>query len=108
MKIRGFLKELRHRGVFKVAVAYTATGIVVLEVVTHLFHNFEAPHWVLKVITTLLILGLPIACLMAWGFEFKEGRVRTVPREPEEAKLALPGPEATAPAPSIASCRSRT
>jgi TolB-like protein/Tfp pilus assembly protein PilF len=102
MKIRGFLKELRHRGVFKVAVAYTATGIVVLEVLTHLFHNFEAPHWVLKVITTLLILGLPIACLMAWGFEFKDGRVRTVPREPEDAKPALPGPEATAPPPSIA------
>jgi TolB-like protein/tetratricopeptide (TPR) repeat protein len=101
MSLREFLKELHHRNVFKVAVAYTAAAVVLLEVLTHLFHNFEAPHWVLKVITTLLIVGLPVACLMAWGFEFKEGRVRSVPRVPEDPKPALPAPEATVP-PSIA------
>jgi TolB-like protein len=101
MSLREFFKELHHRNVFKVAVAYTAAAVVLLEVLTHLFHNFEAPHWVLKVITTLLIAGLPAACLMAWGFEFKEGGVRSVPRVPKDSKPALPAPEATAP-PSIA------
>jgi TolB-like protein len=101
MSLRGFFKELRRRHVLKVAVAYTGIGIVLLEVLTHLFHNFEAPHWVLKVITTLLIVGLPVACLMAWGFEFKEGRVRSVPPEHEHAKPALPAPPAAVP-PSIA------
>ena len=43
MSLRGFLKELHHRNVFKVAVAYTAAAVVLLEVLTHLFHNFEAP-----------------------------------------------------------------
>jgi len=47
MRLKDLFAQLRHRGVLKVAVAYIATGIVVLEVVTHLFHNFEAPHWVL-------------------------------------------------------------
>jgi TolB-like protein len=101
MSLRGFLKELHHRNVFKVAVAYAAAAMVLLEVLTHLFHNFEAPHWVLKVVTTLLIMGLPVACLMAWGFEFREGGVRSIPRTPKEAKPALPAPETTAP-PSIA------
>ena len=101
MGLREFLKELHRRNVFKVAVAYIATGAVMLEVLTHLFHNFEAPHWVLKVITTLLIAGLPAACLMAWGFEFKEGGVRSVPRVPRESQPALPAPEVIAP-PSIA------
>ena len=101
MGLREFLKELHRRNVFKVAVAYIATGAVMLEVLTHLFHNFEAPHWVLKVITTLLIAGLPVACLMAWGFEFKEGGVRSVPRVPRESRPALPAPEVIAP-PSIA------
>ena len=101
MGLRGFLKELHHRNVFKVAVAYTAAAVVLLEVLTHLFHNFEAPHWVLKVITTLLIMGLPVACLMAWGFEFKEGGVRSIPRVPKDTKPALPAPETTVP-PSIA------
>jgi TolB-like protein len=56
---------------------------------------------VLKVITTLLILGLPIACLMAWGFEFTSKGVRSIPRVPEDAKPALPALETAAP-PSIA------
>jgi TolB-like protein len=101
MKFREFLRELHRRNVWKVAVAYTGAAVVLLEVLTHLFHNFEAPDWVLKVITTLLIAGLPLACLAAWGFEVKEGRVRSVPPEPRETKPALPAPAATAP-PSIA------
>lgn len=101
MKFREFLRELYRRNVWKVAVAYTAAAIVLLEVLTHVFHNFEAPQWVLKVITTLLIAGLPLACLAAWGFEVKEGRVRSVPREPQETNTALPAPATTVP-PSIA------
>ena len=101
MKFREFLRELHRRNVWKVAVAYTAAAVVLLEVLTHLFHTFEAPHWVLKVITSLLIAGLPMACLAAWGFEVKEGRVRSVPPEPRETRPALPAPAATA-APSIA------
>jgi TolB-like protein/Tfp pilus assembly protein PilF len=101
MKFREFLRELHRRNVWKVAVAYTAAAVVLLEVLTHLFHNFEAPHWVLKVITTLLVAGLPLACLAAWGFEVKEGRVRSVPREPQETKPVLPAPTTAAP-PSIA------
>jgi eukaryotic-like serine/threonine-protein kinase len=101
MKFREFLRELHRRNVWKVAVAYTAAAVVLLEVLTHLFHNFEAPHWVLKVITTLLMAGLPLACLAAWGFEVREGRVRSVPREPQETKPALLAPVTTAP-PSIA------
>ena len=78
MKFREFVREVHRRNVWKVAVAYTAAAVVLLEVLTHLFHNFEAPHWVLKVITTLLIAGLPLACLAAWGFEVKDGIVRPV------------------------------
>jgi len=98
MKFREFLRELHRRNVWKVAVAYTAAAVVLLEVLTHLFQTFEAPHWVLKVITTLLIAGLPLACLAAWGFEVKEGRVRSVPREPQETKPALPAPATPVPA----------
>jgi hypothetical protein len=77
MGVKGFLAELRHRGVLKVAAAYLVTGVVVLEGVSILFHNFEAPAWVLKVFSTLVILGFPIACLLAWGLEFTPDGVRS-------------------------------
>jgi TolB-like protein/predicted negative regulator of RcsB-dependent stress response len=79
MRLRGILAELRHRGVLKVATVYLASGVVVLEAGSHLLHNFEAPHWVVKVFTALVIFGFPIACLMAWGFEFKDGGVHPAP-----------------------------
>jgi hypothetical protein len=79
MRLRGILAELRHRGVLKVATVYLASGVVVLEAGSHLLHNFEAPHWVVKVFTALVIFGFPIACLMAWGFEFKDGSVHPAP-----------------------------
>ena len=98
MSLTGVLKELHRRKVWQVAVAYSAVAVGLLEVLTHLFHNFEAPHWVLKVMTTLLIAGLPVACLMAWGFEFKEGRVRAMPSERPQAPPALPVAAVSAPA----------
>ena len=79
MSLRGFLAELRHRGVLKVATVYLASGVVVLEAGSHLLHNFEAPHWVVKVFTALVIFGFPVACLMAWGFEFKDGSIHPAP-----------------------------
>jgi hypothetical protein len=79
MSLRGFLAELRHRGVLKVATVYLGTGVVVLEAGTHLLHNFEAPHWVLKVFSTAVILGFPVACLMAWGLEFTAQGVHAAP-----------------------------
>jgi hypothetical protein len=89
MSLRGFLAELRHRGVLKVATVYLGGAVVVLEAGTHLLHNFEAPHWVLKVFTLVLIAGLPIACLMAWGFEFGPGGVHPVPgASPESAPMS--------------------
>jgi len=79
MSFRGFLSELRHRGVLKVATAYLATGFLVLEGVILLFQSFDAPHWVSKVFGTFVILGFPLACLLAWGFEFTPQGVRSAP-----------------------------
>jgi hypothetical protein len=76
MGLKGVLAELRQRNVLKVATVYLASGVVVLEGGSQLLHNFEAPHWVLKVFSALVILGFPLACMMAWGFEFKDGVVR--------------------------------
>ena len=79
MSLRGVLAELRQRGVLKVATVYLASGVLVLEGGSQLLHNFEAPHWALKVFSALVIFGFPIACTMAWGFEFKDGSVRPAP-----------------------------
>ena len=62
MGLRTILAELRRRGVLKAAAAYAVIGWLALQVLSLLFENFDAPVWVIKVVTTLVILGFPVAC----------------------------------------------
>jgi len=88
MRLRSFLAELRRRGVLKVATAYLAGGWVVLEGAGFLFQSFGAPPWALKALITVVLLGFPFACLMAWGLEFTEDGVR--PAVPLDAGQSAP------------------
>jgi len=78
MGLTGFLAELRRRGVYKTAAVYAAIAWLLLEVLSVVFQNFGAPAWVFKVITTVFLVGFPIACLMAWGFDITPEGVRLV------------------------------
>jgi len=64
-----FLGELKRRNVMKVGIAYAATGWIVVEIASVLFPIFGAPTWVLQVLTTLLLIGFPVALAFAWVFE---------------------------------------
>ena len=49
-----------------------------------LFPLFGAPVWIRKVVTTLVVLGLPIALVFAWAFELTpEGLKRTEDGRPK-------------------------
>jgi len=99
MGLRTILAELRRRGVLKAAAAYAVIGWLALQVLSLLFDNFDAPVWVIKVVTTLVILGFPVACLMAWGFDITPEGVRPVPppaKQPGRAALPAASPSTTA------------
>ncbi|MGD9258426.1 MAG: hypothetical protein PVG29_11455, partial [Gammaproteobacteria bacterium] len=109
MGLAGFLAEFRRRGVYKTAAVYAAIAWVLLEVLSVVFQNFEAPAWVFKVITTVFLLGFPVACLMAWGFDITPKGVRLVGFNVEKAAPPAKNlssvdalPVATAGAPVIA------
>jgi hypothetical protein len=84
MSLRRVLAELRRRGVLKVAAVYAAVGWVSLQSLSLLFESFDAPDWVIKVVTTLVILGFPVACLMSWGFDITPEGVRPIPPAPKD------------------------
>ena len=64
-----FFTELRRRHVFKVAATYAVTGWVVAQVAEFLLDSFLAPEWILQALIIVLILGFPIAVVLAWAFE---------------------------------------
>src|SRR5437762_13710664 len=78
MKIDNFLSELKRRNVYKVAIAYTVGSWALSQGIAQVFPVFDIPNWVIRSIVVLIIIGLPVALVLAWMFELTpEGLKRT-------------------------------
>jgi len=71
-----FFAELKRRNVYKVAVAYAIVAWLLTQAASILFPTFEAPTWVMKIFVTVVILGFPIALIIAWAFELTPGGIK--------------------------------
>jgi TolB-like protein/Tfp pilus assembly protein PilF len=92
-----FLTELKRRKVYRVAVAYAIVAWLLVQAASILFPTFEAPPWVMKVFVTAVILGFPVALILAWAFELTpEGIRRAEEVAPREAKMPKAGRKWTA------------
>jgi TolB-like protein/Tfp pilus assembly protein PilF len=73
-----FFAELKRRNVYKVAVAYAIVGWLLVQVATQVFPFLEIPNWVVRLVIALVVIGFPIALVIAWAFEATpEGIKRT-------------------------------
>src|SRR3954463_11680590 len=78
MNVRNFFSELKRRNVYKVAVAYAVVAWLLIQASSILFPTFDAPAWVMKVVVVVVVIGFPIALIIAWAFELTpEGLKRT-------------------------------
>lgn len=64
-----FLKELNRRNVIKATLAYIVVVWVLLQFVSIVLPIIEAPEWVLKTLTFLMLIGLPIWIFFSWVYE---------------------------------------
>src|SRR6266481_6525645 len=80
MKLHSFFAELKRRNVYKVAVWALAQGIA------QVFPVFDIPNWVVRLIVLLIIIGLPIALVLAWMFEITPQGIKST-----ETADAMPG-----------------
>ena len=73
-----FFGELRRRNVYKVAVAYIVGGWALSQGIAQVFPVFDVPNWAIRLFVLLIIIGLPVALVLAWAFEITpEGIKRT-------------------------------
>ena len=88
-----FFAELKRRKVFRVAAVYGATGFVVLQVADLLAEGMELPSVVLKTTTFLVLLGFPLAMVLAWALELTpEGVKKTDPADASEIEAIVAQP----------------
>jgi adenylate cyclase len=75
---KNFFAELKRRNVYKVAVAYAVLAWLLIQVATQVFPFFEIPNWGVRLIVLFIVIGFPIALIIAWTFELTpQGLKRT-------------------------------
>src|SRR6266446_8115509 len=66
---KNFFAELKRRNVYKVAVAYAVLAWLLIQVATQVFPFFEIPNWAVRLVVLFIVIGFPIALILAWAFE---------------------------------------
>jgi TolB-like protein/Flp pilus assembly protein TadD len=69
MNLSNFFNELKRRNVYKVAVAYAIVGWLLVQIATQVFPFLEIPNWIVRLVIALVVIGFPIALVIAWAFE---------------------------------------
>ncbi len=78
MNPKNFFAELKRRNVYKVAVGYAIVGWLVMQIAATVVPALHLPDAITSAVVLLVILGFPIALIIAWAFELTpEGLKRT-------------------------------
>ena len=64
-----FFSELKRRNVYKVAVAYAVVAWLLIQIATQVFPFFEIPNWGIRLVVLAIVIGFPVALIIAWAFE---------------------------------------
>jgi adenylate cyclase len=91
----GFFAELKRRKVVRVAVVYAATAFVLLQAADIMLPRLGVPEWAMSLVVVLVVLGFPLALVLAWALELTPDGVRvtpaTVQSDPAESAPSILG-----------------
>jgi TolB-like protein len=74
-----FFAELKRRRVFRVALVYAGAAWAMAQVADVLEPVLNLPEWTVPMVLFLLILGFPIAMVLAWAFDIGPSGIETTP-----------------------------
>ena len=77
--MNGFFEEVKRRKVYRVAVAYIIGAGGVIQLASAAFPAWELPNWGLRLVIVLLLIGFPIALILAWAFDVTPEGIRSTP-----------------------------
>lgn len=73
-----FINELKRRHVFRVAGVYAVVGWLLMQLATHFEDSLNLPAWFDTFITLAVLIGFPVAMVLAWVFDLTpEGLKKT-------------------------------
>src|SRR5215510_10428387 len=75
----GFFEEVQRRKVYRVAAAYIVAAGFIIQIGSAVFPAWELPNWAFRLVVVLLLVGFPIALILAWAFDITPQGIRTTP-----------------------------
>src|SRR6516164_5320686 len=75
----GFFAELQRRKVYRVAAAYIVAAGFIIQIASAVFPAWEMPNWALRLVIVLLLVGFPIALILAWAFDVTPQGIQATP-----------------------------
>jgi TolB-like protein/Tfp pilus assembly protein PilF len=75
----GFFEEVKRRKVYRVAAAYVIAAGGIIQLASAAFPAWELPNWALRLVIVVLLIGFPIALILAWAFDVTTQGIRTTP-----------------------------
>jgi len=78
----GFFQELQRRKVYRVAAAYIVAAGFLIQIASAAFPAWELLNWSLRLVIALLLIGFPIALLLAWAYDVTPQGIQATARVP--------------------------
>jgi TolB-like protein len=75
----GFFEEVQRRKVYKVAAAYIIAAGFIIQIGSAVFPAWELPNWTFRLVVVLLLIGFPIALILAWAYDVTPQGIRATP-----------------------------
>jgi TolB-like protein/Flp pilus assembly protein TadD len=75
----GFFEEMRRRKVYRVAAAYIIAAGFIIQIGSAVFPAWELPNWAFRLLIVLLLVGFPIALILAWAYDATPQGIRATP-----------------------------
>ena len=85
----GFFKELQRRKVYRVAAAYIIVAGFIIQIGSAVFPAWELPNWTLRLVVVLLLMGFPIALILAWAYDVTPQGIRVTPGSHRRRNLLM-------------------
>jgi TolB-like protein/Flp pilus assembly protein TadD len=77
--VTGFFDEVKRRKVYQVAAAYVIAAGGIIQLASAAFPAWEVPNWALRLVIVLLLMGFPIALILAWAYDITAQGVIATP-----------------------------
>src|SRR5437764_6932911 len=75
----GFFEEVQRRKVYRVAAAYIIAAGFIIQIGSAVFPAWELPNWAFRLVVVLLLVGFPIALILAWAYDVTPQGIRATP-----------------------------